>query len=177
MANEAWSENNGVTLKLLSDTIDFWRKSYDWRNEEALLNELPQYKCLIDVEGFDTLDLHFVHSKSSANLPIPLLFLHGWPGSFSEVQKVLPSLNAAGFHVVAPSHAEYGFSSCPEKASFKLEQDAQLMHKLMLKLGYHNYVVQGGDWGSHITRKMALRYPEAIKAAHVNLVGICLSKK
>ncbi|MCJ1266423.1 hypothetical protein MMC22_006308 [Lobaria immixta] len=170
LANEEWSENNGVTLKLLGDTIDFWRKSYDWRNEEALLNKLPQYKCPIDVEGFGTLHLHFVHSESSANLPIPLLFLHGWPGSFPEVQKVLPSLNEAGFHVVAPSHAGYGFSSCPEKAGFKLEQDAELMHKLMLKLGYHSYVVQGGDWGSHITRKMALRYPEAIKAAHVNLI-------
>lgn len=136
-----------------------------------MLNKLPQFKCPIEVEGFGTLDMHFVHSESSANAPIPLLFLHGWPGSFSEVRKALPILNEAGFHVVAPSLAGYGFSSCPQKAGFKLGQDAELMHNLMLKLGYHNYVVQGGDWGSHITRKMALRYPEAIKAAHVNLVS------
>lgn len=165
-----------MTLKLISDTIDFWRKSYNWRHEEALLNELPQYKIPIDVEGFGTLEIHFVHSKSSANKSIPLLFLHGWPGSFSEVRKVLPYLNESGFHVVAPSHAGFGFSSCAEKAGFKLEQDVELMHNLMLKLGYHKYVVQGGDWGAHITRKMAIRYPEAIQAVHVNLVGISLSK-
>lgn len=172
IANETWSENNGVTLKLVSDTVDFWRKSYDWRHEEEALNRLPQYKCPIETKGFETLDIHFVHSISSAQNPTPLLFLHGWPGSFAEVQKVLPALVDAGFHVIAPSLPGYGFSECPEKAGFKHPQDAEIMHKLMLKLGYHHYVVQGGDWGSDVARAMALLYPAEIKAIHLNMVRI-----
>lgn len=63
---------------------------------------------------------------------------------------MLPVLNEAGFHVVAPSLAGYGFSSDPGEAGFGYEQDAEVMHRVMLKLGYEKYVVQGGDWGSDI---------------------------
>lgn len=156
---------------MISDTVQFWRESYDWRTEEARLNEMPQFKTSIDVDGFGALDIHFVHSTSSVSSAIPLLFLHGWPGSFFEIRKALPELNKAGFHVVAPSLPGYGFSSYPDKAGFKHIHHAEVMQKLMLKLGYNHYVVQGGDWGAFIIRCLALMYPDNVEAVHTNMVS------
>ena len=155
----------------MSDTLDFWRSQYDWKKEEARLNKMPQFMTPVDVEGFGRLDIHFMHSKSSEATAIPLLFVHGWPGSFAEVEKILPELNTAGFHVVAPSLAGYGFSSYTDKKGFKHPQHAEVMHKIMLRLGYDKYVVQGGDWGSFMVRSIALMYPEHVKAMHVNMVN------
>lgn len=173
--NEGWAENNGVTVKRVKQVLDFWRASYVWREEEAKLNELPQYRAHVDVDGFGDLEVHFVHSQSALKDAIPLLFIHGWPGSIAEVTKILPTLNGNGFHVVAPSLPGYGFSQCPNQPGFKNKNDAEALHKLMLKLGYDRYVVQGGDWGSDIARLVGRLYPEHAKAVHinhVNLVGI-----
>lgn len=156
----------------MSKTVDFWRKSYSWRQEEAELNKIPQFKCPILVQGFDTLDMHFVHSRSTSAHARPILFVHGWPGSFAEVSKVLPLLNGAGFHVVAPSLPGYGFSTDPAKAGFKYEQDAEAMHKVMIRLGYDKYYVQGGDWGSDVARTIGRRYPEHVQAVHINHVNL-----
>lgn len=92
-----------------------WENGFDWRRVEAELNKFPQYIALIEVEGFGSLDIHFVHQLSSPN-SIPLLFLHGWPGSFIEVTKILPHLirgenDCPTFHIVAPSLVGFGFSS------------------------------------------------------------------
>jgi hypothetical protein len=40
----------------------------------------------------------------------------------------------------------------------------------MLSLGYNEYVSQGGDWGSHITRAMGKLYPLHLKASHLNMM-------
>jgi pimeloyl-ACP methyl ester carboxylesterase len=102
---------------------------------------------------------------------IPILFLHGWPGNWTESYKIIPKLNEAGFDVVAPSLPGFGFSSYTNKPGFKHEQHAEVMHKLMTqRLGYESYVVQGGDWGSFIARTIAIKYPEQVKACHLNMV-------
>ena len=159
-------------MRAVSETVDFWRRKYNWREEEARINELPQFTTRLDVEGFEALDIHFVHSKSSEDNAIPLLFVHGWPGSVLEVAKILPDLNKAGFDVVAPSLPGYGFSSYTDKPGFKVEQHAETMHKLMQRLGYQEYVVQGGDWGGFIVRCIAILYPDNAKAMHVNMVRL-----
>ena len=168
---EQWSENNGVFLEVMRDTIHHWRHVYDWRKEEARLNEMPQYKASINVDSFGLIDVHFVHSPSFSPNAIPLLFLHGWPGSFAEVHKILPKLNAAGFHVVAPSLPGFGFTSCPKKAGFTGKETALLMQKLMSRLGYSKFVVQGGDWGAMIAWTMAVYHPDHVEAVHVNLLS------
>jgi pimeloyl-ACP methyl ester carboxylesterase len=89
--------------------------------------------------------VHFVNSKATSSDAIPLLFLHGWPGSFMEVMKALPALNEAGFNVVAPSLPGYGFSTYPDEAGFDHRKHAEVLNALMLRLGYDEYVVQGGD--------------------------------
>lgn len=172
LTNEQWAEDNGVTIESVKGLVDFWRTSYDWREEEAKLNELPQYTCHVEVASFGNLEMHFVHQTSSVSDAIPLLFVHGWPGSFAEVTKMLPIFNDAGFHVVAPSLPGYGFSSCPDKAGFTNEQDAEAVHKIMLKLGYEHYVAQGGDWGSDIVRNLGRMLPQQVKAVHINHINL-----
>ena len=77
------------------------------------------------------------------------------PGSLLEVEKLLPVLangdgrTSVGFHLGALSLPSFGFgfSEGPKKRGFGLKQYAETCHRLMLKLGYEQYVTQGGDWG------------------------------
>ena len=102
------------TRKEVKALTKYWIEEFDWRAIEKKLNAIPQFKTEIKVEGFDPIDIHFVHQKSDVKGAIPLLFLHGWPGSFLEVTKMLPLLKGEDgkqvFHVVAPSLPNYGFS-------------------------------------------------------------------
>ncbi|KAI9881263.1 MAG: hypothetical protein M1830_005549 [Pleopsidium flavum] len=165
----------GAPLADIKRLTAYWRDSFDWRKQEAKLNELPNFKIPLSVEGFDPLNVHFVHQRSDVQGAIPLLFCHGWPGSFLEVAKILPLLTkgsntAPAFHVVSPSLPNFGFSEGPTKKGFGLKQYAEACHKLMLNLGYQEYVTQGGDWGFYITRAMGFLYPQHCKASHVNMV-------
>ena len=46
----------GTNPGYLRDLVDYWRDGYDWRAEEAKLNEFEQYRAEIDGTG-----VHFVH--------------------------------------------------------------------------------------------------------------------
>ncbi|KAF5337448.1 hypothetical protein D9757_010335 [Collybiopsis confluens] len=165
----------GVPLGDVTRLVTRWKEGFDWRAEEARLNEeLPQFTRDIDVDGFGALNIHYVHRKSEVKGAIPLLFVHGWPGSFIEVRKVLPLLvlssqDFPAFHVVALSLPGFGFSETTHKTGFAADQYAEVCHKLMLALGYNEYVTQGGDWGSLITRVISQKYgPNHSKAWHTN---------
>jgi pimeloyl-ACP methyl ester carboxylesterase len=102
------------------------------------------------------------------------------PGSFLEVRKILPLLtqsdaaskcdNTPSFHIIAPSLPNFGFSQGVSKRGFALAQYAETCHKLMLQLGYPQYVTQAGDWGFWITRSIGKLYPEACRASHLNMI-------
>ncbi|KAH8832506.1 Alpha/Beta hydrolase protein [Flagelloscypha sp. PMI_526] len=165
----------GAPLSDVKRLVQHWKNDFNWRKSEAALNdELPQFKRDIDVDGFARIGVHYVHKKSKVVDAIPLVFIHGWPGSFLEVRHILPFLidgsgDFPAFHVVALSLPNFGFSDGVKSKGFKLEQHAEVAHKLMLSLGYNEYVAQGGDWGSPITRRLAVLYPNSVKAWHTNL--------
>jgi hypothetical protein len=164
----------GAPLADIKRLTAYWRDEYDWRKSERKLNNLPHFTTNISVEGFDPLSIHFLHQKSPHPNAIPLIYVHGWPGSFLEGTKILPLLSSGNgttdpaFDVVVISLPNFGFSSAPTKRGFALNQYAECCHKLMLKLGYPQYVTQGGDWGYYITRTMALLFPAAVRATHIN---------
>lgn len=166
----------GSPLSDVRRLADHWEKNFDWRKAEAKINELPNFRKAVSVEGFGDIDIHFVHQKSSNPNAVPLLFCHGWPGSFVEVTKLLPLLSAGegsdkpAFHVVAPSLPNFGFSQKIMKPGFALSQYAETCHRLMQDLGYSKYVTQGGDWGFYITRTMGILYPDYVLASHINMV-------
>ncbi|KAJ4159160.1 uncharacterized protein LMH87_008072 [Akanthomyces muscarius] len=168
--------NYGAPLSDVKRLAKRWEDGFDWREQEATLNQLPHFTTPIEVDGFGKLNIHFLHQRSSNANSIPLLFVHGWPGSFLEVVKLIPLLTASkgkpSFHVVAPSLPNFGFSDAVQKPGFSTTQYAETVHKLMLKLGYTSYVTQGGDWGFMITRLVGAKYPDHCLASHVNFVRI-----
>lgn len=164
----------GAPLSDVKRLTEYWRDTFDWRAQEAKLNELPSFHRPIAIKGFGELDIHYLHQKSGAPNAIPLLFVHGWPGNYLEVSKMLPLLkdeaNGVAFDVVAPSLPNYGWSEGTKKKGFGLRQYAECFDRLMRDLGYERYVTQGGDWGMMITRTMGLLFPERVLASHINMV-------
>uniref|UniRef100_A0A0W0FK69 Epoxide hydrolase N-terminal domain-containing protein n=2 Tax=Moniliophthora roreri TaxID=221103 RepID=A0A0W0FK69_MONRR len=162
----------GTPLADIRRLVTRWKDGYDWRKHEKMLNdELPQFTMDIEIEGHGILNVHYIYRKSEVANAIPLLFVHGWPGSFLEVRKILSLLTSGtpSFHVVALGLPGYGFSEGTKIKGFNLSKYAEVGHKLMLALGYNEYVTQGGDWGYSITRNMAVTYGgQHIKAWHTN---------
>jgi hypothetical protein len=150
---EGAGRDYGVPLADVQRLLSRWKDGYDWRKYEKQLNdELPQFQKHIDVVGFDSLNVHYVHKKSEVEGAIPLLFVHGCeclglktdsdvslfnpfsnagPGSFYEVRKILPLLtqgatDEVSFHVVALSLPGYGFSDGPKRKGFAIDQYAEV---------------------------------------------------
>jgi len=151
----------------------YWAESYDWRKVEADINSnLQQFTTIVSTVSTtnytDPIPLHFVHHRSTRPDAIPLLFVHGWPGSFLEVKNIIgpltnpPNASQPAFHVVAPSIPGYGFSPSPHKPGFGYRQAGATFHTLMQKLGYDKYVFQGGDAGDFICRYAAVDFPDSV---------------
>ncbi|OCK74926.1 alpha/beta-hydrolase [Lepidopterella palustris CBS 459.81] len=164
----------GSPLADIKRLVEYWKSGFDWKKQEEKLNELPNFRKTVSIDGFGEIEIHFVHQRSLNTNAIPLLFCHGWPGSFIEVTKLLPLLkgdrNNPAFHIVAPSLPNFGFSQRISKPGFAIPQYAEVCHKLMIDLGYPKYVTQGGDWGFYITRAVGALYPSHCLASHVNLI-------
>ncbi|KAI1502697.1 microsomal epoxide hydrolase [Biscogniauxia marginata] len=166
----------GAPLADVKRLTKYWQETHDWRKAEAELNRLPHFTTDIQCDGFEPLAIHFVHVRSaiSGAGAIPLLFIHGWPGHFAEVLKIIGPLTSGAdggpaFDVVAPSLPNFGFSAGTRQRGFATEQYAETLHKLMLRLGYGEYVTQGGDWGCHVSRALAHLYPRHCRATHINM--------
>ncbi len=168
--NAGW--DYGVELGYVKKVVDYWRDKYDWRAEEKKLNELPQFTTEID-----GLSIHFVHVRSKEKNALPLVLVHGWPGSFCEFQKVVGPLTdpvkhggkaEQAFHVVIPSLPGFGFSSKPKERGWNSRRMAEVIAKLMARLGYDRYGAQGGDWGAGIVRWLAANDGDHCIGSHSN---------
>jgi len=166
-------QSQGVKLQQIQGLVKYWGTTYDWRKTEAKLNALPQF-----VTNIDGLDIQFIHIKSKHKNALPLVITHGWPGSFFELLKVIGPLTdptAYGgkaedaFDLVIPSMPGYGFSEKPTGTGWGPEKIGNAWDILMKRLGYKNYVSQGGDWGSVIADAMARQAPEGLLGIHVNM--------
>lgn len=163
----------GIAIDYLRDLVAYWRDAYDWRAEEARLNELAHYRTRIDGQS-----IHFVHARAARPDAFPLLLVHGWPGSIVEFLDVIPRLvepeahggeAADAFHVVAPSLPGYGFSEPPRTRGWGVRRIAQAFAELMRRLGYGRYGVQGGDWGAQVATRIGTLDPEHCAALHLNM--------
>ena len=67
----------GVPLADIQRLLARWKNGYDWRKAEAELNQFPQFTRDIKIDGFSTLNVHYIHQKSTVANAIPLLFVHG----------------------------------------------------------------------------------------------------
>jgi pimeloyl-ACP methyl ester carboxylesterase len=163
----------GTNLAYLRELVAYWRTTFNWREQERKLNQLPQFTTRID-----GIDIHFVHQRSSHANATPLMMIHGWPGSFFEFTKVIGPLTEPtkhggsatdAFHVVALSLPGYGFSGKPRSSGYSPARMARIVAHLMARLGYTRYGAQGGDWGAAIVRQLGLVDREHLIGLHSNM--------
>src|SRR5437660_10372531 len=152
-------ETQGVQLATIQKLARYWATEHDWRKVEARLNALPQF-----ITEIDGLDIHFIHVRSKHENALPMIVTHGWPGSVIELLKIVDLLTnptahggsaSDAFDVVIPSGAGYGFSGKPASTGWDPARMARAWTVLMKRLGYHQFVAQGGDWGAFVTIAMA----------------------
>lgn len=168
-------DSQGVQLNTIQKLARYWATEHDWRKVEGRLNALPQF-----ITEIDGLDIHFIHVRSEHANALPMIVTHGWPGSIIEQLKIIDPLTkpaahggsaADAFHLVIPSLPGYGFSGKPTAPGWNPVSIAKAWATLMQRLGYTNYVAQGGDWGNAISEVMALQQPPGLLGIHTNMAA------
>src|SRR4051794_8128896 len=170
---EPWAY--GTDVDYLRELVDYWRDRFDWRPQEAALNAFPQFRV-----SLDDVDLHYLHAPGAGPDPMPLLLLHGWPGSVFEFLEIIPRLTDPArfggdardaFTVVAPSLPGYGLSFKPGQKRFGIPEMADCVAALMtVVLGYKKFAAQGGDWGAGIATRLGYAFRERMIGIHINLM-------
>ncbi|MFS0894687.1 epoxide hydrolase family protein [Microbacterium sp. 179-I 3D3 NHS] len=163
--------SRGIPVSSLRPLAEHWRDRFDWRAQEARLNELPHFVTEVDGQS-----IHFVHVRSAVAGARPLLLLHGWPSSFVEFLDVIGPLTdpvAHGgreedaVHVVIPSLPGYGFSPLSGAGWGDLFRVAGAMAEVMTRLGYDRFLAHGTDVGSGIVGMLPMVAPGRVIATHV----------
>jgi len=162
----------GVPLGYLRELAEYWRAGYDWRAQEARLNQFPQFITTIDGAR-----VHFLHVRSPEPQALPVVITHGWPGSVAEFLDVIGPLTDPGahggdpadaFHLVIPSIPGYGFSGPTDGTGWTTARVAKAWAELMRRLGYQRYGAQGGDWGAFVSPEVGRADPDHVVGVHVN---------
>lgn len=167
----------GTNREYMRGLVEHWRDRFDWRAQEAKLNAFDQFRVAID-----GIDLHFIHQPGVGPDPLPLLLVHGWPGSVWEFHELIPRLTdparfggdpADAFTVVAPSLPGYTLSFTPDQQRYDIVGMADLFAGLMSDvLGYPRFGAQGGDWGGYVVARLAAAHAEKLLGIHLNFLPL-----
>jgi pimeloyl-ACP methyl ester carboxylesterase len=162
----------GVPLGYLKELAAYWADGYDWRKQEARLNQYPQFTTTIDGA-----QVHLLHVRSPEPDALPLILTHGWPGSVIEFLEVIGPLSdprahggdpADAFDLVIPSLPGHGFSGPTHQVGWTTDRVAQAWAQLMARLGYERYGAQGGDWGAFVAPQLGRIDPDHVVGVHLN---------
>lgn len=162
----------GTNIDYLRSLVTYWENQFDWRAQEAKLNQVAHFRA--DVDGFG---IHFIHERGKGPNPLPIILLHGWPDSFFRMHKIVPTLADPASHggdaddafdVVVPSLPGYGFSDRPTEQGFTGERTAALLASLMTEeLGYERFAAHGGDIGSGLAETLAHAHAPSLAGIHL----------
>jgi pimeloyl-ACP methyl ester carboxylesterase len=162
----------GTNLEYMKEISDYWVNKFDWKKQEAKINKFSNFTT--NVNG---INIHFIKEKGSGSNPMPLLLMHGWPGSIIEFLHIIEKLahpekfggkEEDAFDVIVPSLPGFGFSGKPPRPMGPRKM-AEILDKLMTKnLGYKSYLAQGGDWGATISNWLGHDHSKTCKAIHIN---------
>jgi epoxide hydrolase len=183
LARTRWSDelsgtgwDYGTPVAYLRELCEWWANDYDWRAAEKRLNTRPQF-----ITRIDGLRMHYLHVRSPEPTALPLIVIHGWPGSVSEFLDVIGPLTdprahggdpGDAFDLVVPSPPGFGFSGPTDRRGVHGRAVAAALGQLMEDLGYHRYVAQGGDIGALLAALLAEARPGSVPAFHVNLLPV-----
>ncbi|WP_255720690.1 epoxide hydrolase family protein [Frankia sp. CiP3] len=168
--------SQGVQLAVMQELARYWATEYDLRRHERRIGALPNF-----VTEIDGLDIHFIHVRSPHENALPVIITHGWPGSVIELLNTIDPLTnptahgasaADAFDVVIPSMPGYGYSGKPRDLGWGPERMARAWDALIKRLGYQEYVAQGGDWGALVVDMMGVQAPPGLLAIHTNMAGV-----
>ena len=179
LANVRWPDqlpgmgwSYGLPLDYAKELTAYWHDSYDWRAAEREINQIPQFTTTID--GQNT---HFLHVRSAELNALPLLLVHGWPGSFLEFLDLIGPLTVPrahggeardAFHVIAPSLPGFGISASTHETGWTPKRIAKAWVGLMRRIGYERYGAQGGEGGSRISQEVGGLDSTRVVGVHVN---------
>jgi pimeloyl-ACP methyl ester carboxylesterase len=165
----------GADLAYVRELCAYWADGFDWRAIEGALNAVPGFLCSVD-----GVDIHFWHVKSPETGALPILLLHGWPGSMFEFRHLIAPLSdpvayggdaGDAFDVVVPALPGFGFGGKPTSAGWGPSRIADAFGTLMTDvLGYRRYGAQGGDWGSAVASLLGARHARHLVGIHLNFV-------
>jgi epoxide hydrolase len=159
----------GVTVDRVDHLTDYWLQKYDWRETESRLNAYPQFVTEIDGQR-----LHFLHIESPDPAAVPLLLLHGWPGTIMEFVDLIEPLTrpseGQAFHLVIPSLPGFGFSGPTTETGWGAARTAKAIKTLMARLGYERYGAHGNDGGAFIAPELGRIDGEHVIGVHVDQI-------
>ena len=146
-----------------------WLYNFSWKEAETKIKKWSHFTTVIE-----DLTIHFIHQQSFQQTKIPLLMLHGWPGTWYEFAQMIDPLtkpetqnaDALGFDVVIPSAPGFLWSDGPKKQMWKQKDNARVYNELMTRLGYDTYAVHATDYGGFAARELAALYPSSCKTVH-----------
>uniref|UniRef100_A0A336LW65 Epoxide hydrolase n=1 Tax=Culicoides sonorensis TaxID=179676 RepID=A0A336LW65_CULSO len=164
----------GFNSKTLGQLMYYWQTDYldRWYGErEFYIAKYPHYETKI--QG---LDIHYIHvypeNVSKSIKVLPLLLLHGWPGSILEYYDLITELinqtkhQPFVFEFIVPFIPGFGYSQAPSKQGFDTIQAGIVFNNLMDRIGSKQYYIYGGDWGSIIGNQMATLFPDNVLGYH-----------
>ncbi|XP_039953419.1 juvenile hormone epoxide hydrolase 1 isoform X2 [Bactrocera tryoni] len=168
----------GFNTNYLKEVVAYWRDTYlpKWGEREAFLKQFPHFET--QIQG---LRVHFIHVKPKSiegKKVVPLLLIHGWPGSVREFYRLIPLLTKPNpkseyvFEVIAPSLPGYGWSQGASKVNFGPAQMSLVLRNLMLRLGQEKFLIQGGDWGAILGANIVTLSPQNVLGYHSNFCFI-----
>jgi pimeloyl-ACP methyl ester carboxylesterase len=159
----------GTNLNYLKELSNYWQTKFDWKKQEATLNQLSQY--MVNINGTN---IHFIYEKGKGKNSTPIVLLHGWPSSFIQMMKIIPLLtkadnNGNSFDVIVPSLPGYGFSEKPVAKGMTVYAMAELLQQLMTKkLGYQKFMLRGSDIGAGVAKEWAISHPSNVMGLHLS---------
>ena len=169
-----WTQ--GTERGYLTELLDYWRDGYDWRACEQRFAAYDEHTTEVDGQR-----IHALVARSPHPDAVPLLLVHGWPGSVAEFLDVLGPLTdptahggdaSDAFHVVAPSLPGFGWSGPTHERGWHPRRIAEAFVGVMDELGFDRFGVQGGDWGSIVTADVADLAPDRVVGLHLNFVTV-----
>ncbi len=155
--------NAGPTAGFVTGMIDRLRNGFDWRAQEAAINQHPQFITEIDGQT-----IHFLHVKAGTagrDAASVAAWLAGFVCRVSRRHCAAHSGRASIW--LFPPCPVLIFRGRPREAGWNDGRIAAALLELMSRLGYQRFGVQGGDAGAVIAPAIARAAPDRVIGVHV----------